>query len=187
MWPFDGMNEKGLTVGMMAVDDARDDGKPGQVTIGSLHAIRLMLDYAAAVDEAVDLLGQYQIDFMGGPPVHFLVSDASGESAIIEWVDGEMVVLPGENAWQVCTNFILSKVQPDGAHSPCWRYNKAYATLLESGGQLTEAEAMALLSQVSQGNTVWSAVFNQTSGDIRVAVGRNYERVHEFHLDMTKE
>ncbi|MBN1937580.1 MAG: linear amide C-N hydrolase [Anaerolineae bacterium] len=187
MWPFDGMNEKGLVVGMMAVDHARDDGEPGQATIGTLHAIRLMLDYAATVDEAVDLLGQYRIDLGNGPPVHYLVSDVGGASAIIEWVDGEMIVLPGESAWQVCTNFILSQVRPEGAHSPCRRYNKAYTTLLESSGQLTEAEAMALLAEVSQNNTIWSAVFNQTSGDIRVAVGRRYERVHEFHLDMAKE
>jgi hypothetical protein len=42
--PFDGMNERGLAVSMMAVPHARDGPKPGDVTLDDLQAIRLLLD-----------------------------------------------------------------------------------------------------------------------------------------------
>ncbi len=42
--PFDGMNEMGVAVGMMAVPFADGGHDPQKVTIGSLHAIRLVLD-----------------------------------------------------------------------------------------------------------------------------------------------
>lgn len=77
--PFDGMNEYGLVVGMMAVD-ADPPYDPGKVTIGSLAAIRLLLDYAKTVDEALNLIGQYNINFEGGPGLHYLVSDRTGQS-----------------------------------------------------------------------------------------------------------
>jgi predicted choloylglycine hydrolase len=180
--PFDGLNERGLAVGMMAVPRARDSSDPQKVTIGSLHAIRLMLDYAKNVSEAVALLQAYAVDFGGGPPIHYLVADASGDSAVIEYLDGRMTVLRNENPWQVSTNFIIAEQTPKGADSSCWRYNKVYKRLKETGGTLSSAEAMALLQDVSQPSTVWSAVYNLTDGGIQVAMGREYDQVHTFRL-----
>ena len=80
--PFDGMNEHGLAVGMMAVPQARGAQDPQQATIDSLEAIRLILDSARSVEEAVALLGSYNIDWGSGPALHYLVADASGQSAV---------------------------------------------------------------------------------------------------------
>ncbi len=54
--PFDGLNSAGLVIGMAAVPrgDIADD--PNKETVGSLGAIRVMLDKAATVEEAVDQL-----------------------------------------------------------------------------------------------------------------------------------
>jgi hypothetical protein len=181
--PFDGMNERGLAVGMMAVPHARDRPKPQGVTLDDIQAIRLLLDYAADVEEAVSLLEGVTVRF-GNPPLHFFVADASGHSAVIEYLDGEMVVTRNEGPWQVSTNFLLAEERPAGAASSCWRYNLAYERLAQANGVLSAADAMALLEDVSQPITMWSVVYDLGSGAVDVALGRQYERVHSFRLPM---
>lgn len=79
-WPFDGMNEYGLAVGMAAVPSSSVPVDPEKPTIGSLQAIREMMDHAKNVEEAIELVGGYNIDMSGGPPIHYLIADASGNS-----------------------------------------------------------------------------------------------------------
>ncbi len=186
-WPFDGMNEAGLAVGMMAVPHAESGDDPVKVTLDSLQAVRLLLDYARDVDEAIALLPNYNIDFGGGPPLHYLIADAAGNSAVIEFIDGEMIVLRPDEPWQVSTNFNISHQKPEGANSACWRYNKAYETLNQAKGNLSAVEAMTLLENVSQGSTMWSVVYGLTTGDIQVVMGRQYDEVREFKLKMGDE
>ncbi|MBN1642122.1 MAG: linear amide C-N hydrolase [Anaerolineae bacterium] len=181
-WPFDGMNERGLAVGMMAVPHGRDDPAPGQVTISALHAIRLLLDRAATLDQAIALLEEHHVIWAGGPPVHYLIADAAGHSAVVEYVAGELLVKPGDTTWQVSTNFLLTEEQPQGANSPCWRYNRVYERLAASAGAIEPDEAMTLLGEVSQGSTVWSVLYGLSDGEIAIAMGRDYDRVHRFRL-----
>jgi len=186
-WPFDGMNERGLAVGMMAVPHAEDNQDPQQMTVGSLHAIRLLLDKARSVDEAVSLLQGYNVDFEGGPPLHYLVADAMGNSAVIEFIDGEMSIVPNEGAWQVATNFVISGHSQEEAKGLCRRYATTDKALEQAGGALAPQEAMDLLEDVSQDITMWSVVYNMSSGDISVAMGRDYEQVHEFQLEIRSQ
>jgi choloylglycine hydrolase len=154
------------------------------VTIGSLDAIRLLLDKAGTVDEAIALLGAYNIDWEGGPPLHYLIADAAGHSAVIEFLEGEMQVLPSEEPWQVATNFLLTGLSPERAVRSCRRFATAYETLERAEGSLPPAEAMDLLEGVSQDITMWSVVYGMTGGDIRVSVGRDFEDIHQFRLPM---
>jgi hypothetical protein len=183
-WTFDGMNEKGLAVGMMAVPQADTIIDPRRVTISSLDAIRLMLDRARSVDEAIDLLGAYNIDWEGGPPLHYLIADAAGHSAVVEFVEGEMQVLPNAEPWQVATNFLITGHTPESAQRTCWRYATAHDTLEQSGGSLSQGEAMGLLEDVSQDITMWSVVYGMANGEVRVSVGRDFDDVHQFRLPM---
>ena len=43
---------------------------------------------------------------------------------------------------------------------------------------------MDLLKRVSQDHTVWSVVYNLNTGQIRIALGRDYDQVHTFDLKM---
>ncbi len=107
--PFDGMNEKGLAIGLAAVDDAQPGTRPDRPTVGSVRIIRLVLDKAATVEEAKQVFEEHNVDFDGGPPLHYLVADATGKSAAIEFVDGEVVALPT----QAAVNFTLSGTDED--------------------------------------------------------------------------
>ena len=47
-----------------------------------------MLDYASNVDEAVKIAKKYDLHDSAKTSYHYMVADASGKSAILEWVNG---------------------------------------------------------------------------------------------------
>ena len=176
--PFDGMNEHGLAVGMAAISHAEPPYDPEKVTIGEIQAIRLLLDRARDVEEAIGLLEAFNIR-MEDPPVHYLVADRSGASAIIEFVGGEMKLIRGGEPWQVITNFIVTgSTVPTQA--PCDRYRAVYDGLSSAEGRVSMAEAMELLERSSQGSTIWSTVYNLETGEVDIVMGGDYDRVHSF-------
>jgi hypothetical protein len=181
--PFDGFNEMGVAIGMAAVPDGDVPPDPEKETLGSLRVIRAVLDQAADVDEAVAILIGYNIDFSGGPPIHYLVADRSGHSALVEHYMGEVKVIPNQSPWHHATNFLRSS-EGDLAEGVCWRYDKIQQELNEMKGKLTAQEAMSLLEAVSQENTQWSIVYGMNTGEVHVAMDRKYQEVHVLHLDV---
>jgi hypothetical protein len=183
-WPFDGLNERGLVVGMAAVPESEMPNDPAKETIGSLAVIREMLDHACDVDEAVAIIGSYNIAWDGGPPLHYLIADVSGHAVLVEFHQGEMIVIPHEAPYHLATNHLRVTATGDGG---CWRYAILDERLAAAEGRLSPQEAMGLLSDVSQGGTQWSIVYDASSGDMRVAMGREYDDVHALHLDLAGE
>ncbi len=181
--PFDGMNARGLAIGMAAVppSDVRPD--PQKETRGSLGIIREMLDHAATVDQAVTILQSYTIDFEGGPPLHYLIADATGRAALVEFYQGETVVTPNTADWHLATNFLCAAVESTAGE--CWRYDALNARLTAAQGRLTPPDALSLLRQVAQNGTQWSIVYGISTGEIAVAINRAYDVPHTFRLDMT--
>jgi hypothetical protein len=179
--PYDGINEAGLAIGMAAVpsDGTRHD--PTREDIDMLTVMREVLDHAANVDEAVEIIGQYNVVMASGPPVHYLIADASGQAALVEFYEGEMVVIPNEDVWQAATNFFLTRA---GNHpeDQCWRYERMTTSLINSAGQCSAAEAMSILEDVFQESTQWSAVYNISTREIDIVVGGKYDTVYTFQL-----
>jgi hypothetical protein len=182
--PFDGMNEYGLTVGMAALPGDYQDHAPYNPTkpmIGSIGIIRQILDHARDVDEAVAFFEQHNIDFKGGPLIHYLLADPGGKAMLVEFYQGEMILLPNDVAWHMATNHFRCTAKGDGG---CMRYRTISERLAEVNGQLDAESAMQLLSEVKQGMTQWSAVYDMSSGKIDIALGGEYGTVYTFHLDL---
>jgi hypothetical protein len=181
--PFDGMNAKGLVVGLAADESARAERTPGRPTVGSVRILRLMLDRAATVDEALALLDLFNLDFDGGPPLHYLVADASGASAVVEFVDGRRVVTRGGPPWQALTNFRIA-----GADSAVKRADRRYATaqttLDARGGVLDWRQSLSMLRAVAQSHTQWSVTYEPRSGAVHLVARQDWGTVHEFTLAM---
>jgi predicted choloylglycine hydrolase len=180
---MDGMNEWGVAVGQNAVPIKKlpyDQNKP---TLISNQLMRAVLDHARDVNEAITLIQKYNPNF---PVVycHLHIADVSGNSVVVEYVDGRMVLNRSDKPWQVSTNFLLSEAQ---AESGCWRYDLASENLNKAEGNLSEDEAMKLLQSVKLSNTVWSVVYNLSTGTVRVAVGKDYDQVHSFRLKMKNQ
>lgn len=104
--PLDGINEKGLSCGIY-MSYQGGDGTEGTVAtnqndatkkdITSTTMLRMVLDYAATVDEAVELIKGYNLHDSAKTSFHYMIADATGKSAILEWV-------PAENATDATDN-----------------------------------------------------------------------------------
>lgn len=110
----DGMNEAGLVVNLLWEVEAtypEDDGETPRISLSVFP--QYLLDRYATVAEAVADLRSDPVLVQGGevpigPPgrsatVHVSISDATGDSAIIEFVNGEMVIWH-DRSYQVMTN-----------------------------------------------------------------------------------
>jgi hypothetical protein len=176
--PFDGMNEKGLVVTMAAVPKATSPSG-NQKSVGEIALIRLLLDYASNVDEAIDLLRSYNV-LMDEPPIHYLVADASGDSVVVEYVDYKMKTYRSNNQ-SIITNFVLTGLNLP-QESPCDRYNLVYSILMENN-TLTKDNAFGLLRDSSQSSTIWSCVYDIDELGVHIVMGRNYGIVHTFYIN----
>jgi hypothetical protein len=163
--PMDGINEAGLCVadlevnegGMITIDTYRPD-----LTITT--AIRLLLNKAASVAEAIEILKQYDIYASGGISHHLAISDAAGTSVVIEFVDGELVVLNTSTV----TNFnLIHGNTAAGGESAKQRFEYLSSLYEENGGSLTVQQVKEALAQVSQRDgkwiTQWSIVYEEHS------------------------
>jgi predicted choloylglycine hydrolase len=176
--PFDGMNEKGLVVTMAAVPNA-DPPSDNENSVGEIGVIRVLLDHASNLDEAVEILSSYNI-LIADPPIHYLITDASGDSVIVEFVDGEMK-LYRSSEYNIITNFVLTGLDLPG-ESHCDRYNSVYSEL--TGNEMSSSDnAFNLLEGSSQSNTIWSCVYDIDSLTVQIVMGRNYETSYTFTLD----
>ncbi len=184
--PFDGMNEMGLAVGMAAVPPGDMVSDPEKQTIGSLLVIREILDHAGDVDEAVSVLESYNIDYGDAPALHYMIADASGQAALVEFYQSEMHVLYNQNAWHQATNFLRASTGESG-EGHCWRYDVISERLVSSTGMLSSQDAVDLLEEISQVETQWSIVYGMSTGDIQVAMGQAYDDVHLLHFRLAEE
>jgi hypothetical protein len=178
--PFDGMNEHGLAIGMAQVD-GQAQVRPGAPVVGSLAVIRLALDTVRTVDEAVRLFERYTLDWSGGPAMHYLVADARGDSAVIEFATGTMTVTRGDRRWQLMTNFNLS-TSDAAQRATDWRWATGSKELDAVRGKLDPGSAMTLLRTLRQGHTQWSVVYDLKAGTAAVATGQRYDRISHATL-----
>jgi hypothetical protein len=181
-WPFDGMNERGVAVGMAAVpaselpfDEARD-------TVDSLQIMREILDHASSTAEAVEFFRTVNVDMGGGPFLHYLITDAAGKAVIIEFLDGSMVEIWQENPWLVATNYLLSD-ESDGSGDHHRRYETIVERIRTSDGRMDSSTAMSVLREVTQENTQWSVVYKVSERTIEIVMGRDFQTTHKFELD----
>lgn len=185
--PLDGMNEEGFAVSVNMIEDSgtieQDTNNPD---ITTTTAIRLLLDRAANVEEALDLLSQYDLHASMGMMIHLALSDAEGNSVAMEYVNNEMVV----TETPVVTNFYLAEGEKYGvgtsqSHT---RYD-ILNELLAGQETMTEAEVRDALDSVSKDNfgefesTEWSIVMNQETKELTYYHRENYSEGYTISVE----
>jgi hypothetical protein len=182
--PFDGVNEAGVAMALLAVPHAEPPQGGARVMLNTTTAIRLVLDHAKSVQEALALLDQYNYYFSGGVECHYLIADAGGDSAVVEFLDGKMCVTPIAGNYQVVTNFILYQGLNEGeGGSEFARYNTIESALTASNGVISEEDAMRLLSGSRiPGRTQWSVVYNLATGDATICMAEQYDLANHISL-----
>lgn len=178
----DGMNEYGVAVSDMAVRDVRTPDDPAKPNIIHSAAMRLILDYAKTTDEAIDLLKQYNIHFVA-ETCHLMIADAHGKSAVIEFIDGKLQPTITHESWQVCTNHqITGKSELENCEA-CGRYKLASTELTDLHAKGGANDVMKIMQSVSKPeSTMWSSVYDLTTGDFDFAYRRHYDQPYADHL-----
>ncbi|MBQ8235150.1 MAG: linear amide C-N hydrolase [Clostridia bacterium] len=180
--PLDGINDAGVSCGIyMTYQGGEETIATNQNTdkpdFTSTTLLRLILDYADNVEEAVEIASSYDLHDSAKTSYHYMVADASGKSAILEWVAGtdatdndgskrELKVvyndqdayigeMEGSTEYQVITNFVIQPGYYD--ESPAEnkkgydRYEAIYAELNKTGGVVKDEQAaMDILSVVGR-------------------------------------
>ncbi len=90
--PFDGMNEHGLVIGMAAVSSGNMEPDETKKPSARLASSARCWTMPAQWTKQLKSMQGYNIDFEGGPPIHYLMADANGKSVLVEYYNGEMHV-----------------------------------------------------------------------------------------------
>jgi choloylglycine hydrolase len=170
-FPTGGMNEKGLVVELMWLDETMYPKPDDRPAIGVLQWIQYQLDNSATIDDVIATDKKMRI-VSNGTPLHYLVADANGNAATIEFLDGKMVVHRSNDLpVPVLTNSTYrqsiagySMGASDG-NSSLERFSTACKMIEEyktgnSSMSLID-HSFKILSKVSQGDyTKWSIVYD---------------------------
>lgn len=197
--PLDGVNEKGLAIGVLQINWLpalqADENK---VTLPTTAMMRMVLDKAATVDEAIMLMRKYNIADSLGSNFHYQIADKTGKSVIVEYVANpvfnykvDMIVIePDKNIdYQFAENFLLSplgnliqsQLNPSGI-GPKTRYGILKDGLRQNSGIFTDMQdAMSLLKQADQKTrTHWSVVYNLNKSTSLFVAKTKHDKPLEF-------
>jgi len=93
--PMGGLNEKGLVVEQMWLQDTQYPERDDRPALNELAWIQYQLDNFMSVDEVIASDPDIRIT-PESAPLHFLICDRTGQTAVIEFLKGKMVVHKGE-------------------------------------------------------------------------------------------
>ncbi|MBQ4536421.1 MAG: linear amide C-N hydrolase [Lachnospiraceae bacterium] len=177
---MDGMNEHGLGIGLATAKGssgvkANDD----RLVMVDFTISTAVLNQAKDVEETIDYLSQITIP-RSTHPSHFLIGDAKGNSAVIEWIDGEMQVIETNEPYQIFSNTVLYRATEIG----CGRYRAYEEVLRGTEGVISEEDALELLKENTLGaHACFSVVYNLSKGTMKVTFHNDYENVYEIAGD----
>ena len=184
--PLDGMNAAGLAVSVnMIQDSATIQQQTDLPDLTTTTAVRLLLNQAATVEEALTLLESYDLHGSMGMMVHFAIADAAGRSVVVEYIDNQMCVTDTP----AVTNFYLTPGPKYGTGTSQSRQRYALLMELDHAGMSMD-DMRDTLDSVSKDNfegfesTEWSIVMNQHTGEMRYYHRENYGEGYVLTLSM---
>ncbi|MEY1640135.1 linear amide C-N hydrolase [Tenuifilum osseticum] len=175
-FPYGGINEKGLVIEQMWLQEAKYPSADNRYGLSELQWIQYHLDNSATVNEVIVSDSLIRISYMATSYIHFLVSDSSGNSATIEYIDGKMIVHQGSDLpYSVLSNCIYqnslsyksSVERNDSIQYNDWTKNSSgrFVKVTEfidnyNGTSNLVDYSFNILENVSQPNTQWTIVYD---------------------------
>lgn len=185
--PLDGMNEKGLGVSVNMIEDSvsieQNTEKPD---ITTTTAVRLLLNKAANVDEAIELLEQYDMHSSMGMMIHFALADSTGRSVAAEYINNELVLTDTP----ILTNFYVADGEKYGiGSSNSHERFEILENLISENNTMENSDIRDALDSVSKHNfkvsetTEWSVVYNLSNRTAEYYHRENFEKKYDFTLN----
>lgn len=181
---MDGMNSHGVVITAMSLNDSHPPRDPAKPDIMHATDMRLVLDDAKSTEEAIEIFESYNIHFVE-TPCHYVIADASGRSAVIEFLGGQMRVTDREDTWQVCTNSQIWEASEAERDEQCDRYRRASAMLEGYHGAVDVDQVMDVMDEVAVNDwTMWSTVYNLNTGEVLLTPRKGEDRNQRVRLDL---
>ena len=189
-YALDGINEKGLAIADLTAGDReethQDNGKPDLTTT---CALKYMLSKAADIDEAISLLGTVDMHSDAGWAHHYSMSDASGRSVVVEYVDNRLVVTESP---VVANHYLCSEKYLVGKYPWDMRQETLENIRMQKDGIMDEAglfEAMKQAWQYGNDNdsfrgTQWTEIFNLSESSMTLCWNRNEASVFKIEMGL---
>ncbi len=183
--PFDGMNEKGVAICVNMVNGNNICQDTDKIDITTTTLIRLVLDYADNTRKAIDLIKQYDLYDSTGGPYHFLISDKSGDSVVIEYYNNEIQVIENQ---KILTNHALNEFEETSStfNKTFERYNTIKETIDSNNGTLTIEQSQSLLSEVAlswdNGGALYSVIYNLNKLELQFAFMNQTKKIYKYSL-----
>jgi len=195
--PFGGMNEAGLVVENMWLDGTQYPPADARPEINMLQWIQYQLDNYSTVAEVVGSDQQIRLENTAvRARIHYLVCDAQGDCATIEFLNGAMRVHRGgdlpyralaNDTYERATAYLRAHPPRKGAAQPFFRtgslarFCRAAARANEFKPAKIPAQdldyAFDTLSQVRQGKfTVWQIVYDISTRQIHFRTRSNPQK-----------
>lgn len=177
--PLDGINDAGVSCGIYMTYQGGEttvatDQNTDKPDFTSTTLLRLILDYADNIEDAVKIASSFDLHDSAKTSYHYMVADASGRSAILEWVgstdasdndgaarqltvtyndqDSHIGASEATSDLQVITNFILQPGYYDDSSADDIkgfdRYTRLWDELHRSNGQVSDEKAAMDLLQI---------------------------------------
>ena len=180
----DGMNEKGFAVAALALMHKGVRQNTGKQKISTTVAIRMMLDRAATVNEAIELLKQYDVCTpLPDSDFQFLMMDKNGTSKLVYYINSELRELDCRYA----TNYYLDPFFGENYEEPRFLMLKNF--IIEHKACFEVDDALAMLRCVaangksaSKSVTVWDAIMNLETGCIDIIHERDWEHKYSYKV-----
>ncbi|MFO7723402.1 MAG: linear amide C-N hydrolase [Bacteroidales bacterium] len=197
-FPYGGMNEAGLVIEQMWLGEAQYPDPDQRYGLNELQWIQYQLDNSATVKDVTDSDSLVRISKSATSLIHFLVSDALGNTAAIEFINGKMVIHEqNELPFSVlsnCTyaNSLLYKSSIDHrdnqefnewTKNSSGRFVTASRLISDYQNQEIVDYAWLILDSVAQpGSTQWSIVYDISGRKIHFSTSGNPQKqVLEMH------
>lgn len=196
-FPTGGMNEKGLVVELMWLDGTKYPMPDDRPELGVLRWIQYQLDNHSTVSEVVSSDKQIRIQQFD-TPLHYLVADAGGDVASIEFIDGKMMVHRGEQlpfpvlansrydeSLKTANEYMQKKTLP--ANNSLERFVKACTKVQQLQAEEIKIPlhdyAFSILDEVAQGtHTKWSIVYDLVNKNVFFK-SLDYKNVKSFSFN----
>lgn len=204
-FPYGGMNEAGLVIEQMWLRETVYPEPENRGELMELQWIQYQLDTAATVEDVIASDAVVRISRDSFTPLHFLVADAKGSVAAIEFLDGVMVVHRGDALpHAVLTNcrytdslrYLEAKTSNASTYFNDWTRNSS-GRFMTAVGAMEDfpsrrsrqvPHAFEILRLVSQGSgTKWSVVYDIPRKEVHIMTLGNRTvrtlRMKEFRFD----
>jgi len=186
--PLDGMNEKGLTVSVNMVygnGPAEQNTEKPDLTLST--AIRLLLDRASNVEEAYEMLEEYDLHaaFIN-VEAHFAITDATGNAIVVEYVDNVISKVYDS----VNENFYLTEGRMYGFGTDHSRYNIIKDRIAKTPNMSLEdvRDTLAAVHQnITETGTLteWSVIYDLNQLEATYFHRLNY--THGYHVKLFQD